>query len=176
MRGQIVLSTLTGDRQGIVGALTSLLAGFDLNIEKSRMAVMGKEFSTVLLVSGDKPDLERFLTEADDRFVELNMDWVVRPTGLASERDMEASLPYHLSVAAIDHIGLVAQVTHLLAQHGANVEDLDTASHPAPESGTPVFYLSATVLIPESVRIDAVRTALYDLADRMNIDLSLEST
>ena len=174
MSSQFVLSALGPDRPGVVEQVSSVLSRFGLNLEKSRMSVMGREFSLAVLVRGPRTQVEAFLQDIDKVFTPLELDWVVRPTEASDQRDMEPSLPYFLNVAAIDAVGLVARITAVLAQSRANIEDLETATARAAETGTPVFHLTATAMVPPSTRIETLRSDLYALADELYIDLVFE--
>lgn len=174
MQSKIVLSALGLDKSGIVDQVSRLVSAHNLNIEKSRMSVMGTEFSLVTLLSGDKTDIEHFLEKIDDTLGALDLDYVVRPTDNASARNVGPALPYMLSIASIDAVGLVSRISSVIGKFEANIEDMDTAVGHAPESGTLIFHMNCLVLVPQRVRIDEIRSALYALADDLNCDLSFD--
>ncbi|HNJ98877.1 MAG TPA: ACT domain-containing protein, partial [Ilumatobacteraceae bacterium] len=80
-----------------------------------------------------------------------------------------------LSLVGTDRPGLVHSVSAALAQLGASIEELDTATSHAPMSGGPLFEATAAVVLPRDVSIDDVRDQLEALADRLMVDIDLSS-
>jgi len=66
-------------------------------------------------------------------------------------------------------------VSAALAEMGASIEELDTATSDAPMSGGPLFEATAAVVLPSGVSIDAVRDRLEALADRLMVDIDLSN-
>ena len=52
-----VIATVAEDRPGLVSELSELVLGLDLNIEDSRMTVLGGEFAVLMSVAGSDTDL-----------------------------------------------------------------------------------------------------------------------
>ncbi|MCK5262904.1 MAG: glycine cleavage system protein R, partial [Gammaproteobacteria bacterium] len=52
MNQKLVITALGADRPGIVDELSNTLLTHQLNIEDSRMSVLGGEFAILLLVTG----------------------------------------------------------------------------------------------------------------------------
>ena len=53
MLAYIVLTAIGPDRPGLVDEISSFLAARKINIEDSRMAVLGGEFAIIMLASGE---------------------------------------------------------------------------------------------------------------------------
>ena len=75
----------------------------------------------------------------------------------------------------MDQTGIVFRVTNLMVRHGVNISSLETESHHAPVSGTPIFRMSLMAEVPASVSVRALREELGELCDEMNMDYSLEA-
>ena len=172
MNKNIVL-TLTGhDRVGIVKEITNLFVKHGGNVETSRMAHLGGEFALLALVS-----------LAEDKLVMLENDLQeMRGEGfqitlLQTEDDHAAKyagwLPYEIEVLGADHEGIIYEVTQYLAEKGINIEDMETSTTPAPMSGTPLFMMQATVLVPPKLPFQKWSDALEEIGDKLNVSIKV---
>ena len=60
-----VIATIGEDRPGIVNELSQLVHALGLNIEDSRMTVLGGEFAVLMSVSGDDDVLDTVIGDAN---------------------------------------------------------------------------------------------------------------
>ena len=56
---QLVLTAIGEDRSGIVSELTQLVSDCSCNIIDSRIAILGREFTFIMLLSGDMAAISR---------------------------------------------------------------------------------------------------------------------
>jgi glycine cleavage system regulatory protein len=70
---------------------------------------------------------------------------------------------------------LVHSVSSALAEIGASIEELDTATSDAPMSGGVLFEATSAVVLPVGVTVSAVRSRLEALADRLMVDIDVVS-
>ena len=167
MRQHLVMTVTGHDRIGIVEDITKLLLKYDGNVESSRMARLGGEFAILMLVSVPM-----------DRFKSLRKG--VR--GLRSEgykvttgqtkRGHSADryvgwMPYRVKINGADHEGIIHQITHHLAERGINIETMDTGLISAPMSGTPLFTMTAIVLVPPDSSYHDWRDELEAVGDEL---------
>lgn len=172
MNKNIVL-TLTGhDRVGIVKEITNVLIKYGGNVETSRMARLGGEFAMLALVSlseNDLPALEVDLQKLGSEGFQI--------TFLQTEDDHAKKyagwLPYEIEVLGADHEGIIYEITHHLAQQGINIEDMETTTAPAPMSGTPLFTMNATVLVPPQLPFHKWSDALEEVGDTLNVTIEV---
>lgn len=172
MNKEIVL-TLTGhDRVGIVEEITNILVKYSGNVETSRMARLGGEFALLALVSLDEKDQQSLETElqklGDDGF-----QITLLPTEDDHVKKYAGWLPYEIEVLGADHEGIIYEVTHHLAQQGINIEDMETTTAPAPMSGTPLFTMNATVLVPPQLPFHTWSDALEEIGDKLNVTVEV---
>ena len=57
MNQSLVITAIGEDRPGIVNELSEILLKANLNIEDSRMSVLGGEFVVILLVTGNESSI-----------------------------------------------------------------------------------------------------------------------
>lgn len=174
MPANIVL-TLTGkDRVGIVDELTSLLFKLGGNVETSRMARLGGEFAVIMLVAlpAEKAaQLEQGLQSltAQGYKVTTNQTEAGPATPQAGGRS------YTLQVSGADHEGLIHEITHSLSQRGINIESLESGTHPAPITGTPLFSMQGQILVPPEAQAQPWQQDLEETAERLNLEIKLSA-
>jgi glycine cleavage system regulatory protein len=87
------------------------------------------------------------------------------------EVDVSRLRSLRLEVVGNDRPGIIRDISHVLARHGVNIEELDTEVTGAAMSGEPVFRARARVRLPESADITAIRDTLEAMADHLMVDL-----
>lgn len=174
MKTYAVLTAVGPDRQGLVDEISEYLSDRKINIEDSRMAVLGGEFAVLLLAGGPPVAVEQLLTSVEPLEKKTGLTFGVKRTRAPGEVSSGPSLLYRLHATSMDHPGIVHQITRLLHVHGINIESLDTRVQPAPHSGTPIFSMDCLVSVPAAVKISELREELYDLGDDLNVDVSFE--
>ncbi len=172
MNKNLVL-TLTGhDRVGIVKEITNVLVKHGGNVETSRMARLGGEFAMLALVALDAKDLPAFETD-----LQALRNEGFQITLLQTEDDHTKKyagwLPYQLEVLGADHEGIIYEIAQHLAQQGINFEDVETTTAPAPMSGTPLFRMQATLLVPPNLAFHQWSAALEEIGDKLNVTIEV---
>ena len=79
---------------------------------------------------------------------------------------------FSLSLTGQDHPGIVHDVSHALAEAGVSIDELETSTEPAPQSGH-LFRATATLTVPVGTDLDAVEQALEAVANDLMVDLEL---
>jgi glycine cleavage system transcriptional repressor len=171
MSEQLVITALGKDRPGIVDELSNTLTNHDLNIEDSRMSVLGGEFAILMLVSGSNDSINAFIKEAPVLEDSLGMKLLVKTTAKKSEKLNLA--PYMVEVVAMDHPGIVRDIARFFSSRNINILDLDTSRYAAAHTGTPMFALHMTVEISEDQPIGRLREEFVNMCDQLNLDAKL---
>ena len=174
MSSYLIITAVGPDRPGLVDELSARLAGRNLNIESSRMAVLGGEFAIILLASGADADTAAALADPRSLAGATGLQLFVKPTAAPSTRVMPASLPFRIVTAGMDHPGIVHEISAVLHRFEVNIEALDTRVSPAPVSGAPMFQMEADLAVPAAVKIKRLREALAELSDQLNMDIEFE--
>lgn len=78
-----------------------------------------------------------------------------------------------LTLMGHDRIGIVHRITRHLAERGINVETVDTNTVKAPMSGTPLFEMTAVVLVPPSLVYHTLEDELEAIGDDLNVDIDI---
>ncbi len=170
MTAQLVITALGEDRPGIVGALSETLTSCKLNIEDSRMSVLGGEFAVLMLVGGTQDSIEDFVSSIARLEEKLNMKLLVKPT---ESRAAAVLVPCAVEVVSIDHPGIVQDITGFFSQRNINIVKMDTNCYPAAHTGATMFALHMTIGVPTDQSIASLRTEFATLCDDLNLDASL---
>jgi glycine cleavage system regulatory protein len=167
-----VLTVLGDDRPGLVDSLSGAITAHGGNWERSQMARLGGKFAGVVQISvpsASAADLRAALAAlGEEGLLHVSVDAAGVEPSAGGER-------FVLSLVGTDRPGLVHSVSAALAEMGASIEELDTATSDAPMSGGPLFEATAAVVLPTGVTIEAVRDRLEALADRLMVDIDLSN-
>lgn len=174
MSEQLVITALGDDRPGIVDELSKALFKHNLNIEDSRMSVLGGEFAVLLLVSGPQQSIDDFVGDTASLEQSLKMKILVKMT--SSKTSPQAVMPYTVEVVAIDHPGIVHKLASFFSGRQINIVDLHTERYAAAHTATPMFAVSITIAIPADIAIKALRDEFIDMCDELNLDASMTAT
>ena len=171
MTDQLVISAIGEDRPGIVNDLSDIIFKLALNIEDSRMSVLGGEFAIQLLVSGDKQALDALHSKLADIESQLGLSIMAKATrGRAAET---RTVPYSVEVSSLDHQGIVHSIASFFSSRNINIVDLQTERYAAPHTGSPMFALHMTIGINADINIPQLREAFYDACEELNLDAEM---
>ncbi len=171
MTEQLVITALGEDRPGIVDELSNALTAHELNIEDSRMSVLGGEFAILMLVSGASNSINAFMDETSSLETSLRMKLLVKPTRKKSETQTLA--PYAVEVVSMDHPGIVRDIARFFSSHKINIIELETSRYAAAHTGTPMFALHMTVEIAADQSIGKLREEFVAMCDQLNLDAKM---
>ncbi len=168
-----VITAIGPDRPGLVNEISAFLADRNINIEDSRMAVLGGEFAVILLASGAEGIISSLKNEITGIEKTTGLSFQIKPTIAPAKRKISPSIPHRLTVTGMDHPGIVNEITRVLHSHLINIESLDTHISYAPISGSQIFNMKCTVNIPAEQKISGIRKELMKLGDLLNIDIDI---
>lgn len=172
MTTKLVISALGADRPGIVDEISNIIYKHSLNIEDSRMTVLGGEFAMLLLVSGEQSSIDAIQTQVNDIGQALQMRLMIKVT--SDSAPIENAIPYAVEVSALDHPGIVNNISSFFSQRGINIVNLHTESYSAPHTGTPMFALHMTIGISADTNIAKLRDAFMQACEELNLDAEMK--
>lgn len=171
MSEQLVITALGADRPGIVDELSDVLTSRQLNIEDSRMSVLGGEFAILMLVSGSRDAIEDFISKTPGFEESLKMRLLAKKT--RKQEGAQTLVPYTVEVVSIDHPGIVHDLANFFSKRQINIIDLDTERHPAAHTGTPMFAMHMTIGIPADIPVSKLRDEFITMCDDLNLDAKM---
>ena len=171
MKEYRILSATGADRPGIVHDVSELLFSHGCNIEDSRMAVLGDQFTLMTLFSGEAQGLLKLEEELPAFRERAKLSALLTKAVAPHEYKRAPSLPVRLEVVAMDAPGILVQLANVLHSYRVNIETLDSHISPAPTSGSTVFSIKMKVTVPQDVSLNEVKGALNNLAGQINLDI-----
>jgi len=176
MKRYYALSAIGQDRPGIVAEVSGLIYECGGNLEDSSMARLGEQFALLILLSGTGVEFQYRLSTGLKR-----LEWekhlsafltpVEDPEGKSG--DQEITELFELSTTGLDRMGIVYQVSRLLADQGINIADMHTKATPSPESGTPIFTMKILLEVPTKISPQELLQKLNRLGEGLAIDICL---
>jgi glycine cleavage system regulatory protein len=164
----IYLLTVQGkDKIGLVQALAGQVEQRQGNWLESRLCRLGGQFAGIVRVEFPSPP-ENLPAKVES----LTCHW----DPVADEEATVAPLgsPARIDILSADRPGLVKQITHLLAEAGANVEEIESRVRSAPFSGEQMFEARCRIsLAPNSDRAK-LAMQLESLAEELMCDIDFE--
>lgn len=170
MRDSLVLTVIGPDRTGLVEALADRISAAGGNWEGGRMAQLAGQFAGILLVTIDKPRTDELLgalRALDGRGLQVTAHPAPGP------RDGDgAGVTVFLELTGDDRVGIVRDVSRILADRGVNVEELETDVISAPMSGEQLFTARAVLRVPAALPLADLRSGLESLGSELMVDLA----
>jgi len=176
MKKYFVLTAVGFDRPGIVAEVSELIYNCGCNLEDSRMTLLRNHFALLILLSGKEDKVPAGLSKGCSRLQEeQDLSVFLFPMKTRGHEPPEETPEpnYEIRVVGIDRAGIVFHTTQLLASRNINIVDLETRIDPASESGSPIFTMSAKVVVPKDVDGKEFRKDLKEIADELFVEISL---
>ncbi|XZG70397.1 glycine cleavage system protein R [Chitinibacteraceae bacterium HSL-7] len=164
MNTQLVLTLIGADRPGLVEQLANALAAHKANWLESSLSRLAGQFAGIVLVDVDA---------AQRGALEGALKALPGLTVTVAEGGNETDYPqtYTLTVEAHDRVGIVHEVSAVLARHQLNVDEMMTEVDAAPMSGETMFYADIVVRAPAGFDSAALVSDLEALSDDLFVEL-----
>jgi glycine cleavage system regulatory protein len=165
----LILTVIGDDRPGLVGELSAAISGQQGNWLESSMSHLAGKFAGIVKVAvpGGKVDaLKAALTG-------LKGLKVTAESSVAQKSAVAARL-LKLSLVGHDRIGIVREVSQVLARHAVNVEELSTRTEVAPMSSEVLFHADIHLLAGRDLDARALTAELERISNDLMVDINLD--
>jgi len=166
----LVVTVVGPDRPGIVRTLSERAQRFGANWAASRLSRLAGEFAGMVHfeVPGENADaLAASLQGLESSGLKLVIAKSDASGAPAGTRGID------LALVGDDRVGIVSQLTHLLAEAGTSIEHIHTEIVGSTATAPKKFKVSAHLLVPNAVATDELRRRLEPVASEMKLDLAL---
>ncbi|MDX7987628.1 glycine cleavage system transcriptional repressor [Xenorhabdus sp. 12] len=125
----LVITALGTDRPGIVNTITRLVSTCGCNIEDSRLAMFGEEFTFIMLLSGSWNAITLIESTLPQKGAELELLVVMKRTRCGIQTKFPSAITVKVDVD--DSPGIVERFTNLFTTQNLNIAELVSKTHPA---------------------------------------------
>lgn len=166
----LVLTVIGDDRPGLVGELSAAIAAHQGNWLESSMSHLSGKFAGIVKVAVP-------VAQAGALQAALGSLAALKVTAESSaEKSVHAGRRLKLALVGHDRIGIVREVSQVLAKHVVNVENLETHTASAPMSAEILFHCEAELTAAPDFNARALKLELERLSDDLMVDISLGET
>ena len=168
----LVLTVIGDDRPGLVEQLAAAISAHHGNWLESSMSQLSGKFAGIVCISVAPAQLEPLKAA-------LASLPGLRITAEAGATVGEAQVPQRrlkLSLVGHDRIGIVREVSQVLARHAINVEELATHTASAPMSAEILFHASAELTAAATLDARALTSDLEQISNDLMVDITLDET
>jgi methionyl-tRNA formyltransferase len=166
----LVVTVVGADRPGIVRQLSERAQRFGANWAASRLSHLAGEFAGMVHFEVPRDNAEalaaslRDLESAGLKLVVARSESSDAPAGL---RGVE------LDLIGEDRLGIVSNLTRILAESGVSIEHMHTEIVGGQGSAKKTFKVAAHLLVPRALSSDELRDKLEALGREMMLDVGL---
>jgi len=167
----LILTVIGDDRPGLVGELSAAISTHGGNWLESSMAQLAGKFAGIVevAVAADKADALRGAL-AMLAGLKVSVESATAPQAARKGRRLKFALVGH------DRIGIVREVSQVLANHAVNVESLETHTSSAPMSADVLFHAAAELTAAPDLDVGALTQALERISNDLMVDITLDET
>lgn len=164
----LILTVIGDDKPGLVEELATAISAHGGNWLESSMAHLSGKFAGIVEVAvpADRiPELRTALA----KLIGLK----VSAETAGTQKSALAGRRLTLNLVGHDRIGIVREVSQVLARHAVNVEDLHTRTDSAPMSAEILFHCEAELTAAPNFDVRELKTALERISDDLMVDINL---
>ena len=166
----LVVTVMGPDRPGIVRLLSDRGQRFGANWAASRLSRLAGEFAGMVHFEVPRENADaladslRGLEASGLKLVIAKSDSSQPAAGLRG---------IDLELVGDDRLGIVSNLTRILAESGASIEHIHTEILGTTPTAPKIFKVSAHLVVPNSLSSDELRRRLEPLASEMKVDIAL---
>ncbi len=168
----LVLTVIGDDRPGLVEALAAAISEHQGNWLESSMSHLAGKFAGIVCVgvgAAQAEALKAALARLSGLRVSCELSATDEPIASGNRR-------LKLALVGHDRIGIVREVSQVLARHAINVEDLNTHTSSAPMSAAVLFHANAVLTAAPTLDARALTADLERLSNDLMVDITLDET
>ncbi|KAG8470809.1 hypothetical protein KFE25_009230 [Diacronema lutheri] len=174
-----VLVTVHGvDRPGMVAAASRAVFDAGGNLTTGKMIKLGGEFAVMMHVECEPAQLSQLRENlhAKKSTALAGCDVETRQVVVVNDGSPRPAYSAHVRLTGPDQPGLVMRLTELLAQHGLNVEHIQTEQHVPPRNASKPRLFSLCGIVSSQLEPDsrAIEDSIKQMRDELNVTCMIE--
>lgn len=161
----LAITVIADDRPGIITRVATALSGHRMNLTDSSMTVLSGHLAMTLICTGETP-----IEVVRDGLAEAAGDDLIIHVHPVTESSAAAApaVSYLLTVHGADRLGIVADLTAVVAEAGGNITDLTT------RLAGGLYVLAAEIDLPAAADAEQLRARIADTAARLGVEVGLQ--
>lgn len=167
----LILTVIGDDRPGLVGELSAVISAHQGNWLESSMAQLAGKFAGIVEVGVDAAQADA-LSKALGQLKGLK----ITVESAAAQKSAPTGRRLKLALVGHDRIGIVREVSMVLAKHAVNVESLETHTSSAPMSAAMLFHATAELTAAPGLDAGALTRELERISHDLMVDITLDET
>ncbi|MBU0751122.1 MAG: glycine cleavage system protein R [Gammaproteobacteria bacterium] len=167
----LILTVIGNDRPGIVGKLSAIISAHQGNWLESSMSHLAGKFAGIVKVAVPAERVEA-LQAALSGMSGLRISGETA----TAEKSAVAGRRLKLSLVGHDRIGIVREVSQVLAHHAVNVEELSTHTSSAPMSAEVMFHASIELTASHELDAHTLTAELERISNDLMVDINLDES
>ena len=164
----LVITALGADRAGIVNTITRHVSSCGCNIEDSRLAMLGDEFTFIMLLSGTWNAITLIESTLPLKGAELDLLIVMKRTTAHPRPPMPVTVWVQVEVTDSPH--LIERFTALFDSHQMNIAELVSRTQ---TGATPKLFIQITAHSPASHDASNIEQSFKALCTELNAQGSI---
>lgn len=167
----LVITALGVDRPGIVNAITGHVSRCGCNIEDSRLALLGNEFTFIMLLSGSWNAITLIESTLPLKGAEMELLIVMKRTESQARAPQPSTVWVKVELADSPHI--IERFTDLFDTHALNIAELVSKTQPADGERPPQLFIQMTAHSPEKLNGAIIEPAFHQLCTELRAQGSI---
>ncbi|WP_127959528.1 glycine cleavage system transcriptional repressor [Serratia microhaemolytica] len=167
----LVITALGAARPGIVNTITRHVSHCGCNIEDSRLAMLGEEFTFIMLLSGSWNAITTIESTLPQKGAELELLIVMKRTNSQQRPAVPVSVWVQVSVKDSPHI--VERFTGLFDSCQMSIAELVSRTQPAADEQPSQLYIQITAHSYGNHDVSNIEQTFYRLCTELNAQGSI---
>ena len=163
----IVLSVLGDDKPGLIDALSSVIVAHNGDWVESKMSKIEGKFAGILRIDAPDDNMDALVND----LASANLGLSIACEELRPPAQLSRFKNYNIELIGNNHPGIIKQLSHVLANLGANLEEMNTEVMDGTMSGERLFKAHINLQLPIGVNEDFVRGKLEQIANEMMVEI-----
>ncbi|WP_434356428.1 glycine cleavage system transcriptional repressor [Parasalinivibrio latis] len=163
----LVLTALGRNRPGILSKITQLITECGCNIEDSRLAIFGSEFTLLMMLSGSHNSIARVEVSLPLLGAEHDLLTMIKRT-IGQQQEKNIRRWAEISASGPDKPGLIDNFTRFFAQRDLNISSLSARSEPE-GTGAVQLQLQMTVELSDDVDESTLGADLAKMCESISV-------
>ncbi|PVZ83896.1 glycine cleavage system transcriptional repressor [Serratia sp. S1B] len=167
----LVITALGADRPGIVNTITRHVSSCGCNIEDSRLAMLGEEFTFIMLLSGGWNAITLIESTLPQKGAELDLLIVMKRTNSQERPPMPTTVWVQVEVEDSPHI--IERFTGLFSAWQMNIAELVSRTQVTEGGLPPQLYIQITAHSTGVQDASNIEQVFYRLCTELNAQGSI---